>query len=84
MSWSEPVNNNAPILNYTVCITEQSSGGSTTHVVDGNTTVIPVSGLQPFTVYTVMVAAQNRVGMSADSEPLLVRTNESSKYAIYN
>ena len=63
VSWEEPADNNAPILMYQITLQVMDDGVSL--VFTSNITELTVTGLTPFTVYSVQVVAVNSIGSSA-------------------
>lgn len=72
---------NGEIVSYKVkynnSVNQQSLSYATT--LD-NSTLLLITGLKPYTVYYFTVQAKNSVGFGSDSEPVLNRTSEDSKY----
>ena len=77
VSWEEPADNNAPILMYQITLQVMDDGVSL--VFTSNITELTVTGLTPFTVYSVQVVAVNSIGSSAPSELRTVMTAEGSE-----
>ena len=77
LSWEEPTDNNGPILIYN--ITLQVMDSKKFLVFTSNITELTVTGLTPFTVYSVQVVAVNSIGSSAPSELTTVMTAEGSE-----
>ena len=77
VSWEEPADNNAPILMYQITLQVMDDGASL--VYTSNITELTVTGLTPFTVYSVQVVAVNSIGSSAPSELRTVMTAEGSE-----
>ena len=70
LRWSPaPVPNDAPVLGYTVLVTEQS-GSSFEVRLEGNDTTVDLLHLTPGRRYGVVVFARNAYGQGARSEQL--------------
>ena len=78
LSWEEPADNNAPILTYQITLQVVGSGIGGVSVFTSNTELI-VTGLTPFTNYSVQVVAVNIIGTSAPSVLRTVMTAEGSE-----
>ena len=79
LSWEEPADNNAPILMYQITLQVVGSGIGGVSVFTSNTTELTVTGLTPFTNYSVQVVAENSIGTSAPSVLRTVMTAEGSE-----
>ena len=74
--WEEPADNNAPILMYQITLQVVGDGSGNTSVFTSATTELTVTGLTPFTVYSVQVVAVNSIGSSPPSPLRTVMTAE--------
>ena len=83
LSWEEPEDNNAPILMYRITLERVEDGRGGVSVFTSNTTELTVTGLTPFTNYSVQVVAVNSIGTSAPSV-LTVMTEEGSEHTTLN
>ena len=79
VSWEEPADNNAPILMYHAMLKIVPDKKGDILVFTSNITELTVTGLTPFTVYSVQVVAVNSIGSSAPSELRTVMTAEGSE-----
>ena len=82
LSWEEPADNNAPILMYRTTL-ERVDGEIDALVFTSNTIELTVTGLTPFTNYSVQVVAVNSIGTSAPSVLMTVMTEEGSECALH-
>ena len=73
------IHRNGEIIGYSVRYGEMGSESTQTVRVSGNSSggVATISGLSPATMYTVVVAAENRAGTGNYSDPLAVETPDS-------
>ena len=71
---------NGVILNYTVTYQVLPSGAALTETVVVPTTNITLGDLDEFTEYSITVFASTIKGAGATSAPIIVRTDEDSKY----
>ena len=81
LSWEEPADNNAPIRMYRTTL-ERVDGEIDALVFTSNTIELTVTGLTPFTNYSVQVVAVNSIGPSPPSV-LTVMTEEGSECALH-
>lgn len=58
LSWDEPVNTSGNIISYTITLTPSGR----VIVVDGSDGMFNVTGLTPYTLYTVSVSANTSAG----------------------
>ena len=79
LSWEEPADNNAPILMYQITLQVVGNGSGNTSVFTSATTELTVTGLTPFTVYSVQVVAVNSIGSSSPSPIRTVMTAGGSE-----
>ena len=84
LSWEEPADNNAPILTYQITLQVVGSGIGGVSVFTSNTTELTVTGLTPFTTYSVQVVAVNSIGPSLPSVLRTVMTAEGSEPTTLN
>ena len=77
--WEEPADNNAPILMYQITLQVVGDESGNTSVFTSATTELTVTGLTPFTVYSVQVVAVNSIGSSSPSPIRTVMTAEGSE-----
>ena len=72
---------NGPIVNYTVTYTELPNHGSpTAEVVIAPKRNATLTGLKKFTSYSITVFASTAEGGGNRSDPIIVITDEDSKY----
>ena len=79
VSWKMPADNNAPILMYHAMLQIVAEKKGDVLVFTSNITELTVTGLTPFTAYSVQVVAVNSIGSSAPSELRTVMTAEGSE-----
>ena len=80
LTWVEPHDNNAPIIEYWVMYTEpEFVAGERGRVVNTSTEMATISGLFPGVNYTFTITALNEIGASLPSDPLTVRTLNEGK-----
>ena len=82
LSWEEPAVNNAPILMYQITLQVVGDESGNTSVFTSATTELTVTGLTPFTVYSVQVVAVNSIGSSPPSPLRTVMTADGSEPTI--
>ena len=82
VQWDEvPANNqNGAIVNYTVTYTELPNGSPTAEVVIAPKRNATLKGLKKFTNYRITVFASTAKGGGNRSDPIIVITDEDSKY----
>jgi len=90
VTWDEPAIRNGIITRYEIVY----SVGNVTEVDDENGTVVMVdvstntsyswviTGLDPFTVYTVIVRAYTRIGVGESTGTFSILTDPDSKFTI--
>lgn len=71
---------NGIILRYTVTYTSLPGGSTRTKVVNSPTTKAILTGLDKYTNYSITVFASTSKGDGNVSEPIVVVTDESSKF----
>ena len=71
---------NGIILRYTVTYTSLPGGSTRTKVVNSPTTKAILTGLNKYTNYSITVFASTSKGDGNVSEPIVVVTDESSKF----
>ena len=71
---------NGIILTYTVTYTALPGGISRTAVVSASTTHIALMGLEEYTNYSILVFASTVKGDGNASDPIIVTTDEDSKF----
>ena len=71
---------NGIILHYTVTYTSLPGGNTRTKVVNSPTTKAILTGLNKYTNYSITVFASTSKGDGNVSEPIVVVTDESSKF----
>ena len=67
-------------MNYTVTYTGRPSGDPGTKIVIAPRTNATLAGLQKYTNYSITVFASTAKGGGNRSEPIIVITDEDSKY----
>ena len=75
-----PTDQNGTILNYTVIYKALPEGNPQTMVVSAPTNQAKLTGLNEYTNYSITVFASNVHGNGKSSYPIVVVTDESSKY----
>ena len=73
---------NGIILKYTVTYRAIPNGGPQTMVVDPPANEATLTGLNEFTNYSITVFASTSKGGGKESEPIIVITDEDSKYTV--
>ena len=76
--WLEPEFTNGIIRNYIVSVIDEN-GITTNYTVDGSEQFTQIMGLDPYTLYCVLVRGVT-VEAGNSSLSVVVRTDESSKY----
>ena len=80
LTWLEPHNNNAPILNYIIKYMEPKFvGDDRNRVVNTTEEMVTISSLSPGVNYSFTVIAYNVIGPSLPSAPLIVKTLDEGK-----
>ena len=75
---------NGIILRYTVTYTALPNGSPVPQVVDAPTTQATLTGLNEYTNYSITVFASTSKGDGNVSEPIIVITDEDSKFTRRN
>ena len=75
-----PDNQNGIILSYTVGYTALPGGSEQTKIVNAPATDTTLTGLDEFTNYSVTVLASTSKGGGNVSKPIIVITDEDSKF----
>ena len=82
LNWTEPHDNNAPIMGYRVMYQEPTFLGSGVQVVNSTVEMADITGLQPGVTYNFTVVAFNEIGDSLPSEIASIRTLEEGNCII--
>ena len=77
--WLEPEFPNGIIRNYTLSVTDLEAGITTNYSVDGSEQSTVITGLDPYTLYSVTVRGITVVA-GDPSLSVMERTDESSEY----
>ena len=86
VQWGEvpPDNRNGIIVNYTVTYKEVPNGSPLTKIVSTPTNQTTLTGLKKYTNYCITVFASTEKGDGNDSKPIVVITDEDSKFTRHN
>ena len=87
VTWSEPSIPNGDIRRYNITYYEtndESSNNITLEVSDVLGRTGQLTGLDPFTNYTIIVHAFTGAGIGQPSDPLIVQTSETGMCGINN
>ena len=86
VQWGEvpPDNQNGIIVNYTVTYKEVPNGSPLTKIVSAPTNQTRLIGLKKYTNYNITVFASTAKGDGNVSEPIIVITDEDSKFTKHN
>ena len=82
LSWTEPHDNNAPIMGYRVMYQEPTFRGGGVQVVNSTVEMADITGLQPGVTYNFTVVAFNEIGDSIPSNIASIRTLEEGNYTM--
>ena len=86
VQWGEvPTHNqNGIIVNYTVTYKEEPNGSPITEIMSAPTNQTTLTGLKKYTNYSITVFASTAKGDGNVSEPIIVITDEDSKFTKHN
>ena len=84
VSWGQVplLDQNGVILSYTVTYTSSRSGSAKTKIVTAPANQTTLSGLNEHTNYSITVFASTSKGGGTESAPIVIITDEDSKFVI--
>ena len=80
LEWTEPHDNNAPIMGYRVMYQQPTFLGGSVQVVNSTVEMADITGLHPGVTYNFTVVAFNEIGDSTPSNTAPVRTLEEGTF----
>ena len=84
VSWNDVpcVGQNGPITGYLLYYTNTATFNDTVNITGGDNRQYILTGLTPYTNYTVTVRAYNDAGIGPTSNEVIQQTVESGKYTL--
>ena len=76
--WTEPHDNNAPIMGYRIMYRQPTFLGGGVQVVSSTVQMAEITGLQPGVTYNFTIVAFNEIGDSIPSDIASIRTLEGN------
>ena len=80
LEWTEPHDNNAPIMGYRVMYQQPAFLGGDIQIVNSTVEMADITELQPGVTYNFTVVAFNEIGDSTPSDTASIRTLKEGKF----